>query len=110
MKIKICMLVLVPFLCFSTVRADNNIMIMVDTIWSDTYDIPVGFENDVPLLAVSNGLRISATGDLTAYFIRGAGYFDPVSRGGAVPGSIGWLITYYGADPVDTVLTGGAYL
>lgn len=110
MKGKICLLVLLSLFCSATVSADNNIMIMVDTIWSSTYDVPVGFENDVPLLGVSNGLRISAIGDLTASFVRGAGYFDPFSRDGTVPGSIGWLITYYGMDPVDTVLTGGAYL
>jgi hypothetical protein len=109
MKSIILACVILLLLACGYAQADNRIMIMVDTIRSSTYDIPVGFENDSALQGISNGYRLSTTGDVTAAFLDGAGYLDTLSRGGVIPQVIGWIFRYAGPD-FDTVLVGGGYL
>ena len=108
MKCKICFAVLLMILCLSPAHADNNIMIMVDTIWSSTYNVPVGFENEDTLQGLSNGCRISASGDVVAWFILNAAYVDTISRDGLLPTSAAWAFRYCGDDTLkaDTVLAG----
>jgi len=100
---------IILIILFSTpLIADNNIMIMADTIWSSTFDVPFGFENDVPLYGISNGFRISATGGLTAGFMEDSFYLDEISRDGQIPGTIGWGANFDWAP--EFVLVGGFYI
>jgi Dockerin type I domain len=67
-KILIAALILSVF-AFSHVSAANRVMIMTDTIYSSTYDLPIGWENDEPIWSFSNGLNLTTSGDITALFV-----------------------------------------
>ena len=111
MKNLILALAILPLLLCGPAQADNNIMIMVDTIRSAIYDIPIAYENDVELWGFSNGYRISVSGDNIAWFVYGGASIDTVSRGGMLP-SVWWAFRYVGYDTLfaDTILTGTPYL
>jgi hypothetical protein len=101
---------LILILSFSTVFADNNIEIMVDSIPNikDRYDVPFGFENDILLQGVTNGFRISATGDLTVSFVPDSATIADHPGNRAVD-ALGWMFRYDGA-MLDTLLAGGIYI
>jgi len=108
MKKTILFYAVILLLACGYAQADNNIMIMVNEITTSTYDIPVGFENDVALQGVTNGLRISASGGLVAYFIKEKAYIDTISRGGVLLQQIYWNFRYapWDTEMPDTVLGG----
>jgi hypothetical protein len=91
--------------------ADNNIMIMLDSVHmsNDTFELPIAFENDCHLYGVCCGFRISATGGVIAYFTDDAVYVAPCSRAYY---TLAWQFHFCPQDAYqpDTVVIGGTCL
>lgn len=107
MKRVMLLALVLMLLMFSSVYADNNIMIMTDYVSSPVSQITFGYENDVELKAVSNGFLINTNGPLTAQWDSGSHAIDTISRDGQIMYS-GWLVSYHFGD--DTLLAGAASL
>jgi Dockerin type I domain len=83
MKKVIVMCLILVFLLAGQTSADNRIMIMVDTIYSSTFDLPIGFENDELIGSFTNGYCLSTSGSITAQFSEYENwrdYINPDSR------------------------------
>lgn len=105
-RILIC--IFISAFSLSSLTADNNIMIMLDSVHmsNDTFELPIAFENDCHLFGVSCGFRISAAGEAIAYFINDAVYVAPGSRADY---TLAWQFHYCPQDAYqpDTVVIGG---
>jgi len=108
------MIVIIPF---GAAIADFNITIGLDNIgthWVGPVDMPILWENSTLILGTCNGFVLTSDEGMTVWFEVGQWYMDSLSRGGYVPGALGWNVRYGSSigdsTRPDKVFCGGASL